>query len=61
MAPLWPCVSDPVRWWWRFRLDKQDTVEWGSLFVGCAGGGDSLITLPVEQDVVDPDSFESYR
>ena len=40
---------------------KQDTVEWGSLFVGCAGGGDSLITLPVEQDVVDPESFDSYR
>eukprot|EP00903_Cladosiphon_okamuranus_P006582 g6430.t1 len=37
-----------------------DTVEWGSLFVGCAGGGDSLITLPVEQDVVDPASYDSY-
>lgn len=29
--------------------------------MGCAGGGDSLITLPVEQDVVDPASFDSYR
>ncbi|CAM9740717.1 unnamed protein product, partial [Hapterophycus canaliculatus] len=37
-----------------------DTVEWGSLFVGCAGGGDSLITLPVEQETVDPGSYLSY-
>ncbi|CAM9620742.1 unnamed protein product [Ectocarpus fasciculatus] len=37
-----------------------DTVEWGSLFVGCAGGGDSLITLPVEQEAVDPASYESF-
>lgn len=41
--------------------ENQDTVEWGSLFVGCAGGGDSLITLPVEQEAVDPASFESFR
>ena len=40
---------------------EQDTVEWGSLFVGCAGGGDSLITLPVEKDAVDPASHDSYR
>eukprot|EP00752_Nemacystus_decipiens_P004012 g3675.t1 len=37
-----------------------DGAEWGSLVVGCAGGGDSLITLPVERDVVDPNSFDSY-
>ncbi|CAM9513569.1 unnamed protein product [Pylaiella littoralis] len=37
-----------------------DTVEWGSLFVGCAGGGDSLITLPVEEEAADPASYDSY-
>lgn len=42
-------------------MNTQDTVEWGSLFVGCAGGGDSLITLPVEQEAVDPASYDSYR
>lgn len=29
--------------------------------MGCAGGGDSLITLPVEQDAVDSASYDSYR
>lgn len=29
------------------RLVNLDTEEWGELFVGCAGGGDTQITLPV--------------
>ena len=33
----------------------------GFAVCGVRGGGDSLITLPVEQDVVDPESFDSYR
>jgi hypothetical protein len=27
-----------------------DTEDWGELFIGCAGGGDTLITLPVALD-----------
>ncbi|CAM9348359.1 unnamed protein product, partial [Laminaria digitata] len=42
------------------RMLNLDTVEWGSLFVGCAGGGDSLITLPVERETVDPALYSSY-
>lgn len=40
---------------------EKDTVEWGSLFVGCAGGGDSLITLPMERETVNPALYSSYR
>lgn len=41
-----------------------DTVEWGSLFVGCAGGGESLITMVLEEDdqkAADAAGYESYR
>ncbi len=24
-----------------------DTEDWGEIFIGCAGGGDSMISLPV--------------
>ena len=27
-----------------------DTEDWGEIFIGCAGGGDSLLTLPLEQE-----------
>lgn len=29
-----------------------DTEDWGEIFIGCAGGGDSMITLPVEHEPV---------
>jgi len=31
-------------------LINLDTEDWGDLFIGCAGGGDSKITLPVESE-----------
>ncbi len=31
-------------------LVNLDTEEWGDIFIGCAGGGDSRITLPVSAD-----------
>lgn len=45
-------------------FDSKDTVEWGSLFVGCAGGGESLITMVLEEDdqkAADAAGYESYR
>lgn len=27
-----------------------DTEDWNEIFIGCAGGGDSLLTLPVERE-----------
>lgn len=27
-----------------------DTEDWGEIFIGCAGGGDTVITLPVQRD-----------
>lgn len=32
------------------KMLNLDTEEWGSLYVGCAGGGDSILTLPVERE-----------
>ena len=28
-------------------LLNLDTEDWGEIFIGCAGGGDSMLTLPV--------------
>ena len=30
-----------------------DTEDWGEIFIGCAGGGDSLLTLPLQQEPCD--------
>ena len=30
-------------------LLNLDTEEWGAVYIGCAGGGDSTITVPVER------------
>ncbi|KAK9818933.1 hypothetical protein WJX74_002557 [Apatococcus lobatus] len=35
-----------------------DTEDWGEIFIGCAGGGDSLLTLPLEQE---PCSFAGQQ
>lgn len=40
---------------------RKDTVEWGSLFVGCAGGGESMITMAVDVQGVDGATYEPYR
>jgi len=31
------------------RLLNLDTEEWGELYVGCAGGGESILTLPLSR------------
>jgi dipeptidase D len=31
-------------------LINLDTEEWGALYVGCAGGAESMITLPLERE-----------
>ena len=33
-------------------LVNLDTEDWGDLFIGCAGGGDTKISLPVESEAV---------
>ena len=53
-----------------FALDSQmlegrvlinlDTEEWGSLYVGCAGGGDSTLRLPVKRDPVE-EAFQPWE
>lgn len=32
------------------RLLNFDTEEWGIIYIGCAGGGDAIIELPIETD-----------
>jgi dipeptidase D len=34
-------------------LLNLDTEDWGAIFIGCAGGGDSMITLPVQASTDD--------
>ena len=31
-------------------LLNLDTEDWGEIFIGCAGGGDSLLHLPLQQE-----------
>jgi dipeptidase D len=31
-----------------------DTEEWNEIFIGCAGGGDSVLTLPVQREAAPP-------
>ncbi|KAI3439136.1 hypothetical protein D9Q98_001544 [Chlorella vulgaris] len=35
-------------------LLNLDTEDWGDVFIGCAGGGDSTLVLKVEQEAVPP-------
>lgn len=35
------------------KLINLDTEEWGSVYVGCAGGGDNIISLPVAREAAD--------
>lgn len=30
-----------------------DTEDWGEIFIGCSGGGDSLLTLALQQESCD--------
>lgn len=41
-------------------LINLDTEEWGSLYVGCAGGGDSTLRLPVKQDPIE-EAFQPWE
>ena len=41
-------------------LLNLDTEDWGEIFIGCAGGGDSMITLPVQQEALDASSADAY-
>jgi len=41
-------------------LLNLDTEEWGSLYVGCAGGGDSTLRLPVKRDPAE-NAFTSWE
>ena len=43
-------------------LLNLDTEDWGEIFIGCAGGGDSMITLPVElEPVANAASHKAYE
>lgn len=33
-----------------------DTEDWMEIFIGCAGGGDTILTLPVEHEAPDGSS-----
>jgi dipeptidase D len=37
-----------------------DTEDWGEIFIGCAGGGDSMIKLPVAYSA-SPTSTQAYE
>ncbi len=41
-------------------LINLDTEEWGSLYVGCAGGGDSTLRLPVKRDAIE-EAFQPWE
>ena len=41
-------------------LLNLDTEDWGEIFIGCAGGGDSMITLPVQHESLDASSADAY-
>lgn len=41
-------------------LLNLDTEDWGEIFIGCAGGGDSMITLPVQHMAVSADKADAY-
>lgn len=36
------------------RLVNLDTEDWGDLFIGCAGGGDTQVVLPAENLEISP-------
>lgn len=38
-----------------------DTEDWGELFIGCAGGGDTLLTLPVELEPAPAKGFNALE
>ncbi len=40
------CALDPGIFCAGKTLLNLDTEDWGEIFIGCAGGGDSMITLP---------------
>lgn len=31
-----------------------DTEDWTEIFIGCAGGGDSILTLKAEHEATEP-------
>ena len=37
-----------------------DTEDWGEIFIGCAGGGDSMITLPVQHEALSASNADAY-
>ena len=41
-------------------LLNLDTEDWGEIFIGCAGGGDSMITLPVQHMAVSAVKADAY-
>ena len=41
-------------------LLNLDTEDWGEIFIGCAGGGDSMITLPVQHQAVSAGKADAY-
>ncbi|CAK0786449.1 hypothetical protein CVIRNUC_009662 [Coccomyxa viridis] len=41
-------------------LLNLDTEDWGKIFIGCAGGGDSMITLPVQHTAISADKADAY-
>ena len=53
--PLTSCLSCAGK-----TLLNLDTEDWGEIFIGCAGGGDSMITLPVQHESLDSSSADAY-
>ena len=41
-------------------LLNLDTEDWGEIFIGCAGGGDSMITLPVQHEALSSSNADAY-
>lgn len=42
-------------------LLNLDTEDWGEIFIGCAGGGDSMISLPVTYEAAPGGTLKQYE
>lgn len=42
-------------------LLNLDTEDWGEIFIGCAGGGDSMISLPVAYEALPSSPMQLYE
>ncbi len=42
-------------------LLNLDTEDWGEIFIGCAGGGDSMISLPVTYEATPSSPMQPFE